>query len=357
MLREDGHPASWRAGGGLVHHSSLMDEQHARSYPSSHVLTPFAPPFRSYVLGHEGELRLVLPHLPPLALADLASLFPAAMKRMAASDVLIIGMSGLGVEIAKNICLAGVKSVTISDPTLVTVPDLGTQFFLRESDVGQRRDEATRPRLAELNAYTPVSVLANLTDDAVKRFTVVVLVQGSTEEQLKLNDFTHANGIKFIAAETAGLFASAFCDFGEQFPVVDQTGETPLSGMVVEIEEGEDALVTCLDETRHGLEDGDYVRFTEVEGMNINSDGVEGARKVTVVGAPLLPLPLCACRPPDELSPRHRPVHVQGRRHARPRPVREGRLVPPGQDAQALRLCTSLLPDPEDDGEGERERG
>ncbi|GAA5906369.1 hypothetical protein JCM8208_003532 [Rhodotorula glutinis] len=207
-----------------------------------------------------------------------------AMKRMAASDVLIIGMSGLGVEIAKNICLAGVKSVTISDPTLVTVPDLGTQFFLRESDVGQRRDEATRPRLAELNAYTPVSVLANLTDDAVKRFTVVVLVQGSTEEQLKLNDFTHANGIKFIAAETAGLFASAFCDFGEQFPVVDQTGETPLSGMVVEIEEGEDALVTCLDETRHGLEDGDYVRFTEVEGMNINSDGVEGARKVTVVG-------------------------------------------------------------------------
>ncbi|GJN91936.1 hypothetical protein Rhopal_004961-T1 [Rhodotorula paludigena] len=207
-----------------------------------------------------------------------------AMKRMAASDVLIVGLSGLGVEIAKNICLAGVKSVTLSDPTQVTVPDLGTQFFLRKSDVGQRRDEATRPRLAELNAYTPVSVLDELTLDAVKRFTVVVLVQGSTEEQLKLNDFTHANGIKFISAETAGLFASAFCDFGSEFVVTDQTGETPLSGMVVEIEEAEDALVTCLDETRHGLEDGDFVRFSEVEGMNINSEGVEGARKVTVVG-------------------------------------------------------------------------
>ncbi|BGP04236.1 E1 ubiquitin-activating protein [Rhodotorula toruloides] len=207
-----------------------------------------------------------------------------AMKRMAASDVLVIGLSGLGVEIAKNICLAGVKSVTLSDPTPVSLPDLGTQFFLRDSDVGQRRDEATRPRLAELNAYAPVSVLPDLNLDAVKRFTVVVLVQGSTEDQLKLNDFTHANGIKFIAAETAGLFASAFCDFGEQFPVVDQTGENPLSGMVVEIEEAEDALVTCLDESRHGLEDGDYVRFSEVEGMNINSDGVEGARKITVTG-------------------------------------------------------------------------
>ncbi|GAA5923643.1 E1 ubiquitin-activating protein UBA1 [Sporobolomyces koalae] len=207
-----------------------------------------------------------------------------AMKRMAASDVLIIGMSGLGVEIAKNVCLAGVKSVTLSDPTPVTLPDLGTQFFLRESDIGNRRDEATRPRLAELNAYTPVSVLAELTHDNIKRFTVVVLVQGSTDEQLKLNDFTHANGIKFIAAETAGLFGSAFCDFGAQFPVVDQTGETPLAGMVVEIEEAEEALVTCLDDTRHGLEDGDYVRFTEVEGMNINSDSVEGARKVTTKG-------------------------------------------------------------------------
>lgn len=206
------------------------------------------------------------------------------MKRMAASDVLIVGLSGLGVEIAKNICLAGVKSVTLSDPTPVTVPDLGTQFFLRDSDVGQRRDEATRPRLAELNAYTPVSVLGEFSLEAVKRFTVVVLVQGSTEEQLKLNDFTHANGIKFIAAETAGLFGSAFCDFGAQFPVVDQTGENPLAGMVVEIEEAEDALVTCLDETRHGLEDGDFVRFSEVEGMDINSDGVDGARKITVVG-------------------------------------------------------------------------
>ena len=26
-------------------------------------------------------------------------------------------------------------------------------------------------------------------------------------------------------------------------------------------------MVTCLDETRHGYEDGDYVTFTEVQGM------------------------------------------------------------------------------------------
>ena len=69
------------------------------------------------------------------------------MKKMATSNVLIIGMKGLGVEIgarrptvkllkicklilgllAKNVALAGVKSVTIYDPNAVEIADLGTQ--------------------------------------------------------------------------------------------------------------------------------------------------------------------------------------------------------------------------------------
>lgn len=214
---------------------------------------------------------------------------PTAMKRMAASHVLVIGLNGLGVEIAKNVCLAGVKSVTLADQTKVTTPDLGTQFFLRESDLGQRRDYATLPRIKELNAYVPVSVLddaTNFTEAVLKKYTVVVLVGAVLSQQLLLSTLCHDAGIKFITTATHGLFGSAFCDFGKQFPVVDQTGETPLSGMVVAIEEAEEALVACLDETRHGLEDGDYVRFSEVVGMDkINAAGVEGARKVTVKGA------------------------------------------------------------------------
>lgn len=66
------------------------------------------------------------------------------MKKMAASNVLIVGMKGLGVEVgelnrlhmvasfelilsAKNVALAGVKSVTIYDPSPVEIADLGTQ--------------------------------------------------------------------------------------------------------------------------------------------------------------------------------------------------------------------------------------
>lgn len=81
-----------------------------------------------------------------------------AMKRMGASHVLIVGLKGLGVEIAKNIALAGVKSLTLFDPAPVAIADLSSQFFLRPDDVGKRRDLVTAPRVAELNAYTPVSV-------------------------------------------------------------------------------------------------------------------------------------------------------------------------------------------------------
>lgn len=81
-----------------------------------------------------------------------------AMKRMGASNVLIVGLKGLGVEISKNIALAGVKSLTLYDPTPVAIADLSSQFFLRPEDVGKPRDAVTAPRVAELNAYTPVNV-------------------------------------------------------------------------------------------------------------------------------------------------------------------------------------------------------
>jgi ubiquitin-activating enzyme E1 len=81
-----------------------------------------------------------------------------AMKRMGASNVLIAGLTGLGIEIAKNIALAGVKSLTLHDPTPTKISDLSSQFFLRAEDVGRPRDQVSALRVAELNAYTPVHI-------------------------------------------------------------------------------------------------------------------------------------------------------------------------------------------------------
>ena len=65
-------------------------------------------------------------------------------------------------------------------------------------------------------------------------------------------------------SDTRGLYAQVFCDFGDNHAVVDATGEAVISVMVSSITQDEEAIVTCLDEARHGLETGDHVKFTEV---------------------------------------------------------------------------------------------
>ena len=207
-----------------------------------------------------------------------------AMKKMGSSNVLVVGMRGLGVEIAKNIALAGVKSLTIWDPRPAAIQDLSSQFFLHPEDVGKARAEVTAPRVAELNPYTPVSVhpAENLTSDLslLKRYQVVVLTDTPLKDQLTISDYCHQNTIYVVSTDTFGLFGTIFADFGKNFTVGDATGENPNSGIVAGIDS--EGLVSALDETRHGLEDGDFVTFTEVEGM----EGLNEAapRKITVKG-------------------------------------------------------------------------
>ncbi|XP_013411882.1 ubiquitin-like modifier-activating enzyme 1 [Lingula anatina] len=206
-----------------------------------------------------------------------------AMRKMNLSNVLISGMRGLGVEIAKNVVLGGVKSVTIHDKENVSYADLAAQFFLREEDIGKNRAEATLPRLAELNNYVPVAAYTGeLNHDYLKQFQVVVLTNTPLKEQLEIDAFCHKENIRVIVADTRGLFGQIFCDFGEQFVVSDTNGEQPVSNMISAITKDKNAVVTCLDESRHGYEDGDYVTFSEVQGMTELNDSEP--RKITVLG-------------------------------------------------------------------------
>ena len=59
-----------------------------------------------------------------------------AQQRMRASRVLIVGMGALGAEISKNSVLAGIN-VTIQDTAITTAADVGVQYFLKATHVGQ----------------------------------------------------------------------------------------------------------------------------------------------------------------------------------------------------------------------------
>ena len=207
-----------------------------------------------------------------------------AMKRMGSSNILVVGLRGLGVEIAKNIALAGVKSLTLFDPKPARIEDLSSQFFLHPEDVGKPRAEVTVPRVSELNPYTPVKLhqSKSLAEDLehLKQYQVVVLTDTTLKDQIAISDFCHEHGIYVVITDTYGLFGYLFSDFGKNFTCGDPTGENPLNGIVAGIDQ--EGLVSALDETRHGLEDGDFVTFSEVEGMEKLNDGTP--RKITVKG-------------------------------------------------------------------------
>jgi ubiquitin-like 1-activating enzyme E1 A len=60
-----------------------------------------------------------------------------AQENIRRAKVLLVGIKGLGNEIAKNLVLAGIQSLTVADHELVTEEDLGAQFFITEEDVGK----------------------------------------------------------------------------------------------------------------------------------------------------------------------------------------------------------------------------
>jgi ubiquitin-activating enzyme E1 len=137
-----------------------------------------------------------------------------AMKRLTTASVLISGMGGLGVEVAKNLFLAGVQSVTIHDDRVAQLSDLASNFYLSETSIGKNRAIASYPQLTTLNSYVSVSATdENLTESFLWGFQCVVLADRRPESEVRrISQFCHDQAIKFILGETQGLFGYVFVD-------------------------------------------------------------------------------------------------------------------------------------------------
>lgn len=192
-----------------------------------------------------------------------------AQKRLASSSVLIAGLNGLGVETAKNVALMGVKSLTLYDSKPASWLDLASQFYLSEEDLGRNRAVASAPKLAELNPYVRVAHVEGDLFEIVRAgsFNVVVLIDQTFDDQLVISEYCHERNIAIIIGDARGVFGQLFCDFGETFVVSDVNGEPNASSMVASVTRDTRALVTTLEETRHGLSSGDAVIFSDVAGM------------------------------------------------------------------------------------------
>ena len=199
------------------------------------------------------------------------------MKKLMKLRILIIGLRGLGIETAKNIILSGPEKVFIFDPKIITITDLGSNYYLKKKDVGiKRRDESSFEELLKLNPYTSVEHLKNYENfsQLIKnilelKLNVVIITEIYPLDKIKLIDsICRKNKIIFIYGLVFGLNSFIFSDFGKEHYIFDKNGKDTSSYFCTNITNEKNPLVTInSDISKLSIRDDDYVIFKELNGM------------------------------------------------------------------------------------------
>lgn len=95
--------------------------------------------------------------------------------------------------------------------------DIGSNFYINESDIGLRKDEICLLKLKELNNKIQFEILkdGNLIK-YINEYNVIVITEIlDLEELIKINELCRKNKIGFIYSLVLGLTFYCFVDFGE----------------------------------------------------------------------------------------------------------------------------------------------
>lgn len=202
------------------------------------------------------------------------------MTKLIKLRVLMMGMSGLGLETAKNLILSGPKSVKIWDNRVCLDSDIEFNYYLKKENVEKKmtRAQALKDDLTNLNSYVDVDILdlSNLkeilNESVLENFDLVIVTDIYPLDQMQeLNNLLRLKNKGFICAATLGLFGFTFTDF-VQHKVYDKNGEPKKQVLVTSIDS--EGIVTTEEKKRHDLENNDIIKFTELVGME-KMNGVE----------------------------------------------------------------------------------
>ncbi|KAL2164202.1 hypothetical protein VTH06DRAFT_3418 [Thermothelomyces fergusii] len=150
----------------------------------------------------------------------------SAQQKIRNASILIITMKALGNEIAKNLVLAGIGSLTILDPEPVTAADLGAQFLLAEeaAPLGANRAAAASIALRRLNPRVQIRVD---TDDVRLKppsffapYDIIIATDLDSPTLNVINTATRLNSRPFYAASSHGLYGFIFADLIEHTFVI-----------------------------------------------------------------------------------------------------------------------------------------
>ncbi|KAM0804603.1 hypothetical protein BDR22DRAFT_817692 [Usnea florida] len=139
-----------------------------------------------------------------------------AQERLRTANVLLITMKALANEIAKNLVLAGIGSLTVQDSQVVVEDDLGAQFFVSEQDIGKNRAESASPQIRRLNPR--VSLRIDTGDITLKQpeyfapFDMIIATDLDLATLSTINASCRLCNRPFYASGSHGFYGYIFAD-------------------------------------------------------------------------------------------------------------------------------------------------
>lgn len=187
---------------------------------------------------------------------DLFTFGSDTMKAISNLKILIIGMRGLGIEVSKNIILLGPNLVEIYDPTIVTIEDLGSNYYLSLEDINfKRRDEAVLQKLSILNTDVNISICGKNYLQNLIKFNLIIITEMTESEKIKqIEEICISNKIAFIYGLSLGIMNIIFSDFGKNHTIYDKDGEEKKLFIINDI----------ISDEKNG-----YILYNEEKGMSI----------------------------------------------------------------------------------------
>ncbi|KAI9741893.1 MAG: hypothetical protein M1834_000282 [Cirrosporium novae-zelandiae] len=147
-------------------------------------------------------------------------------SELRSAKILLITIKALANEVAKNLVLAGIGSLTILDHEVVTEDDLCSQFLISEKDIGINRAQAASTALQNLNPrvklYVDPSPIANKPPNFVSNFDLVIATELDIETFSTINAACRIAGKPFYCAASHGFYGFIFADLIQHDYVIER---------------------------------------------------------------------------------------------------------------------------------------
>jgi len=155
-----------------------------------------------------------------------------AQQNLRNADILMVGVSGAGSEIVKNVVLSGINSMTLYDSTKLSsknqqhLDHLAAQMLIpHETKISNSETtyaEASLPRCTELNPNVTSTSISAIPYEEISngKYTVVCACDQPREIERKLSAACRSSksiNVPFLTCKTNGWFGMSVLDAGENY--------------------------------------------------------------------------------------------------------------------------------------------